>query len=92
MLALLYFIDPKSLFQAFLNSNTAIGRYKGIAHFMNNPTELYHTIYWSSSIRTTSGEYTHFISELRIIVRPFSYRISSIFTIAGTTIFAMSEM
>ena len=45
VMALLYFIDPKSLFKAFLNSNAAAKIYKSIAHFINNPIELHYTLY-----------------------------------------------
>ena len=41
----LYFIDPKALFQAFLNFNAALKMYKGIAYLVDNPIELYYTLY-----------------------------------------------
>ena len=56
----LFFINLYSLFKVFINSDTATGIYKGIAHFINNLTELYYTLYWSNSIRTTSREYIYF--------------------------------
>ena len=36
--------------------------YKGIAHLVDNPNELFHSLYWSSSIRIIFSEYTHFIN------------------------------
>ena len=57
----LFFMDPHALFQAFLNSETTKHIYIGIAHLVNNPIELYYALYWSNSVRTTSGEYAHFV-------------------------------
>ncbi|KAK1777635.1 hypothetical protein QBC45DRAFT_330302, partial [Copromyces sp. CBS 386.78] len=44
-----------------LNSDTTKDIYKGIAHLVDNPTELHHTLYWSNSMRTTSSEYVYFV-------------------------------
>ena len=57
----LYFIDPKSLFEAFLNSDIVTNMYKGMAHFVDNLIELYYTLYWSSLVRTILGEYAYFM-------------------------------
>ena len=54
-------MDLHTLFQAFLNSETAKHIYVSIVHLVDNPIELHHALYWSNSIRTTSGEYIHFI-------------------------------
>ena len=36
--------------------------YKGIVYLVDNPNELFHSLYWSLFIRTTSSEYAHFIT------------------------------
>src|SRR5205814_4769084 len=33
--------------------------HRGMAHFVDLPTELYHSLSWASSVRSTSGEYAH---------------------------------
>jgi len=55
----LHAIDPKSMFCAFMSSDVAQGMHYGLAHFVDEPEELYHSHSWSSSVRTTSGEYAH---------------------------------
>ena len=56
----LYFFDPPSLFQAFLSAPSIRERlHVGMAEFRENPSEYWHSRAWSSSIRTTSGQYAH---------------------------------
>lgn len=55
-------MDPLSLYQAFLSSDTAKDIHTSIIHFVNNPNELYYLLAWLLSIRTTSGQYAHIIS------------------------------
>ena len=55
-------MDLYSLFQAFINSDTVTGMYKGIAYFIDNPNKLYYILYQSSSIRIIFGEYIYFLT------------------------------
>lgn len=56
----LHFFDPQSLFKAFMSSDIVKDMHIGMAHWVDEPTELWHARCWSSSIRTTSGQYAHF--------------------------------
>jgi hypothetical protein len=55
----MYFIDPVCLYTAFMNSDIADSMHKGMAEFHDLATELHHSRCWSTSVRTTSGEYAH---------------------------------
>lgn len=57
----LHFVDPFSLFKTFLTSDVANAMHSGLAHFVDEPNELYHSHSWASSVRTTSGQYAHVI-------------------------------
>lgn len=57
-----YWFDPESLFAAFLRSDIAKGMHMGMAEYHDTPTELWHSRCWSSSVRTSSGQYAHFWS------------------------------
>ncbi|KAL7818066.1 hypothetical protein V8C44DRAFT_211757 [Trichoderma aethiopicum] len=59
----LYFIDPYSLFKAFLSSDVANNMHTGLAHFVDEPTELFHSHSWASSVRTTSGQFAHVLGD-----------------------------
>jgi len=57
----LTFFDLAALFQAFLSADEVIGKmHIGLAEFHDEPTELWHSHSWASSIRTTSGQYAHY--------------------------------
>ena len=56
----LHFFDPSSLFKAFLSSEISQKMHMGMAEFRDEPTELWHARCWSSSVRTTSGQYAHY--------------------------------
>ncbi|KAI1753016.1 hypothetical protein F4782DRAFT_95579 [Xylaria castorea] len=56
-------IDPVSLFTAFMRSEVANTMHIGLAHFVDNPCELFHSHSWASSIRTTSGRFAHVLDE-----------------------------
>jgi len=56
----LHFLDPTDLYTKFMSSDISKSMHTGIAEFVDNPTELWHSRCWSSSIRTSSGEYAHF--------------------------------
>ena len=56
----LHFFDPTSLFINILSSNITNDMHIGPAHFVDEPTELFHAHAWSSSVRTSSGIYPHF--------------------------------
>jgi hypothetical protein len=49
----LYFIDPVKLVETILSSDVAQKMHFGLAHRVNNPTELFRSKAWASSIRTT---------------------------------------
>lgn len=57
----LWFIDPFSHFKTFLSSDIANNMHSGLAHFVDEPTELYHSHSWASSVRTTSGQFAHIL-------------------------------
>jgi hypothetical protein len=59
--ARLHIIDPTSVFTAFMSSDIGQDMHMGLAHFVDEPVELYHSHSWASSIRTTSGEFAHII-------------------------------
>ncbi|TFB02594.1 hypothetical protein CCMA1212_005569 [Trichoderma ghanense] len=59
----LHFIDPINLFSAFMSTEKAQAMRTGFAHFVDLPVELYHSLSWASSVRTTSGEYAHIQQE-----------------------------
>lgn len=45
----------------------------GLAHFVDSPSELWHGLVWGSSIRTTSGEFTRYLSGAPISPSDFIY-------------------
>jgi hypothetical protein len=57
--AKLHVIDPTSIFTALMSSDVGQKMHVGLAHFVDEPEELYHSHSWASSIRTTSGEFAH---------------------------------
>ena len=60
-MAKLHIIDPTSMFTAFMSSDVGQGMHTGLAHFVDEPEELYHSHSWASSNRSTSGEFAHII-------------------------------
>jgi hypothetical protein len=56
----LHFFDPASLFAAFLSSDISKKMHIGFGEFRDDPTELWHGRCWTSSVRTTSGQYAHY--------------------------------
>jgi hypothetical protein len=60
-MAKLHIIDPTSMFTAFMSSDVGQKMHTGLAHFVDEPEELYHSHSWASSIRSTSGEFAHII-------------------------------
>ncbi|OTA53841.1 hypothetical protein K449DRAFT_389592 [Hypoxylon sp. EC38] len=57
----LHYFDPVALFTGLLSSDIVNSLHLGMAHFVDEPTELYHSHSWSGSVRTTSGQFAHFI-------------------------------
>lgn len=55
----LHFFDPTSVFVNMLSSDIRKDMHLGPAHFVDEPTELFHSRSWSSSVRTSSGIYPH---------------------------------
>ncbi|RYC58953.1 hypothetical protein CHU98_g7247 [Xylaria longipes] len=55
----LTFFDPISVFKNFVASDIVKRSYSGPGTFVDNPTELYHSNAWLSSIRASSGHYAH---------------------------------
>ena len=54
----MYFFDPIHLFKTVLSSSTYRAKiHTGLAHFVDRPSELYHSMAWASSIKSCSGEY-----------------------------------
>jgi hypothetical protein len=56
----LYFFDPHILFIRLLSSEIRRRMHFGFGHFVDNPTEPWHSRAWLASARpTTSGRYAH---------------------------------
>lgn len=54
----LHFFDPASLFNAMLSSTELTGKmFTGLGHFIDSPSEPWHSRAWLSSIRSTSGQF-----------------------------------
>jgi hypothetical protein len=56
----LFFFDPQHLFQTLMESDVYNKMHHGIAHWVDDPHEIWHSHSWASSIRTTSGEFAHY--------------------------------
>lgn len=57
----LYFFDAIDLFKTVLSSLQFRAKlHTGMAVFVDEPSELYHSLAWASSIRSCSGEYTYY--------------------------------
>ena len=55
------FMDPKALISKLLQSPLfRKGMYQGMAQMVRRPFELWHSVSWGASIRTTSGEFAHY--------------------------------
>jgi hypothetical protein len=50
----LHIIDPTSIFIAFMSSDVGQKMHSGLAHFVDEPEELYHSHSWASSVRANS--------------------------------------
>ena len=54
----MHFQDPIALLEGLARSQTFQRKmHRGMAHFVDNPSELWESHAWASSIRTTSGEF-----------------------------------
>jgi hypothetical protein len=60
-----YFLDPEHLFTTLFTSLVGDMVYRDIAVLVEEDlrTEIYHGLSWATSIRTTSGNYAHYINE-----------------------------
>jgi hypothetical protein len=56
----LYFFDPHILFTRLLSSEIRRKMHFGFGHFVDNPTEPWHSRAWLASARSTSGRYAHY--------------------------------
>ena len=56
----LFFLDTIDLFRRIAASDLSKKMHHGIAHLVDNPTEVWHSMQWASSIRTTSGDFTFY--------------------------------
>lgn len=52
----MYWFDPVHLACSILNSDLKNKMHTGMAHYVDEPTELWHSLAWGSSIRACSGE------------------------------------
>jgi hypothetical protein len=57
----LYFFDPVDLSRALISSDIASKMHVGFGEFHDEPTELWHGHGWRSSIRTTAGNFLHYL-------------------------------
>ncbi|KAI1485633.1 hypothetical protein F5X96DRAFT_674446 [Biscogniauxia mediterranea] len=55
----LTFFDPISVFKNYIASDIGQRTHHGPAIFVDEPTELFHSHAWASSVRTTDGHYAH---------------------------------
>ena len=56
--AQLYWFDPMCFFQTILSAPGFLKQlHHGVAHFVDNPSELYHSYSWASSIRASLGQH-----------------------------------
>jgi hypothetical protein len=70
----LIFMDPKALIAKLLQSPLfRKGMYQGMAQIVRRPSELWHSVSWGSSIRTTSGEFAHYPDGLPIFPSDIVY-------------------
>lgn len=59
----LVFFNMSSLSSTLSSSEMQQKMYFGIAEFRDEPTELWRAHCWASSVRTTSGQFAHFLAE-----------------------------
>lgn len=62
--ATLTFFDPPSVFKNIIASDIFTKMHHGLAYFVDEPRELFHSHAWASSIRTTSGQYAHIAPDM----------------------------
>ncbi|KAI1747760.1 hypothetical protein F4782DRAFT_535125 [Xylaria castorea] len=56
---MLTFFDPPSVFKNYIAFDIGRKTYHGPAIFVDEPTELFYSHAWASSVRTTNGKYAH---------------------------------
>ena len=56
----LYFFNLADITKRILQSDLVSKMHFGLAELVNNPTQLWHTKSWASSIRTTSGQFARY--------------------------------
>ncbi|SLM33940.1 hypothetical protein LPUS_02567 [Lasallia pustulata] len=63
----MYWFDPLNLFTTILSSPDFTSKmHFGMAHLVDQPSELWHSTSWASSIRSTSGEFAYYKDETLI--------------------------
>ncbi|KAF1816369.1 hypothetical protein P152DRAFT_470402 [Eremomyces bilateralis CBS 781.70] len=67
----LYFINPFSLFCNIASSDLMDKIHTGMAEYHDEPSELWHSHAWASSIRATSGAFAHYQSGMPIFPSDF---------------------
>ena len=59
--AWVYWFDPIALISAILSSpKITANMHFGMAEFVDQPTEFWHSMSWASSVRSTSGQFAHY--------------------------------
>ena len=58
----LIFFDPLHLFKSFITSDIRHKLHLGLGEFHDSPVEIWQSHSWRSSIRTTSGEFAHYLT------------------------------
>ncbi|RYC54491.1 hypothetical protein CHU98_g11716 [Xylaria longipes] len=56
----MFFFNPIEFFKSILASKLADSMHFGMAKFVDNPSEAYHSTQWAASIRTTSGDFAYY--------------------------------
>jgi hypothetical protein len=56
----LFFFNPISIYKRVLQSALSKNMFFGMAQLVDSPTEMWHSVAWASSIRTTSGNFARY--------------------------------
>jgi hypothetical protein len=67
-----YWFDPRALFSSILSSPKIVQKmHFGLAHFVDEPYEFWHSVSWASSVRSTSGKYAKYPDGMPIFPSDF---------------------
>lgn len=82
-----YWFNPFNLFYTMLSSHISTQKlHFGMAHYSDNPVELWHSRAWGSSITTVSGEYAYSSSNQVIFPSDFIQIPVGLFNLEDTPV------